>query len=109
MQEVRSEDLNTAIQIVVDNLPGISELYPNQRQLLESLVKQRNIFFTSATNSGKTLPAVIYPKVLDELNILGYDISSGKVLFVTALNSIKLSMVASVTALGLECSASGEF
>ena len=39
------------------------------------------------------------------MNKLGYEFSSGKVLFVTALNSIQMSMVTSVKSLGLECEA----
>ena len=48
---------------------------------------------------------MLYPLVLDELCKIGYRLTSGKVLFVTALNSIKLSMVTSMKALGLECAA----
>ena len=103
MREVLTVDLNSAIKAVVEKLPGIDELYPVQIQLLESLVRLENVFFTSATNSGKTLPAVIFPNVVDELNQLGYEIPSGKVLFVTALNSIQSSLVSSMEFLGLEC------
>ena len=105
MEEVLSDDLLIAVDRVVGKINGIDELYPIQIQLLTSLVKKENTFFTSATNSGKTLPAVIFPHVLDELKKLGYNNSSGKVLFVTALNSIKLSMVSSMKSLGLECEA----
>ena len=97
--------LEEAVEIVVEKLTGISELYPVQMQLLESLVKKNNVFFTSPTNSGKTLPACLYPYVLDELKKLGYEVATGKAIFVTALNSIKLSMVTSVKALGLQCEA----
>ena len=59
MLEVSSVVLEEAVEIVVEKLTGISELYPVQMQLLESLVKKNNVFFTSPTNSGKTLPAPI--------------------------------------------------
>ena len=105
MGEVLKDDLIVAVENVVEKIEGIDELYPIQMLLLSSLVKRENVFFTSATNSGKTLPAVIFPQVLDELIKLGYNISSGKVLFVTALNSIQMSLVASMKSLGLECEA----
>ena len=105
MMSISQEVLKEAVNIVVDQLVGITDLYPVQMELLHSLLHEKNIFFTSATNSGKTLPAVIYPSVSDELCKLGYEVPSGKVLFVTALNSIKLSMVSSVKALGLACEA----
>ena len=102
---VSLEVLEGVVDIVVDQLVGIDDLYPVQMELLQSLLNERNIFFTSATNSGKTLPAVMYPYVLDELCKIGYEAPQGKVLFVTALNSIKLSMVSSVKALGMACEA----
>ena len=105
MNEILEEDLKEAIQIVIEKLEGVSELYPVQIQLLSALVKQDNVFFTSATNSGKTLPAVIFPKIVDELIKLGYELSPGRVLFITALNSIKLSMLSSLKDFGIECSA----
>ena len=105
MGEVLVDDLKVAVENVIEQIDGIDELYPIQMQLLSSLVKRENVFFTSATNSGKTLPAVIFPQILDELIKLGHNISSGKVLFVTALNSIQMSLVASMKSLGLQCEA----
>ena len=67
---ILDEDLNKAIQNVIEKLEGVSQLYAVQIQLLTALVKQENVFFTSATNSGKTLPAVIFPEIVDELNKL---------------------------------------
>ena len=84
--------LKEVVDNVVDTLSGISGIYPVQLQLLEALVKNNNVFFTSATNSGKTLPACLYPYVLEELAKLGYEVPTGKAIFITALNSIKLSM-----------------
>ena len=105
MFEVPSHVLKEVVDNVVDTLSGISEIYPVQLQLLEALVKNNNVFFTSATNSGKTLPACLYPYVLEELAKLGYEVPTGKAIFITALNSIKLSMVSSVKQLGLNCEA----
>ena len=105
MCEVLEEDLATAIKHVLENIEGISELYPLQIKLLSSLVKQENVFFTASTNAGKTLPAVIFPQIVQELNKLGYGLSSGKVLFVTPLNSIQMSMRSSLEVLGIECAA----
>ena len=62
-------------------------------------------FPPSETNSGKTLPALIYPDILDELVSAGHNVKSGKVLFVTCLNSIQMSMVSTVKLLGLDCEA----
>ena len=65
-----------------------------------------NIFFTSATNSGKTIPAVIFPLVLQELSFLDYSsIENPKVLFVTALNSLQLSLLNNIRNLGVLCEA----
>ena len=102
---ILDEDLNKAIQNVIEKLEGVSQLYAVQIQLLTALVKQENVFFTSATNSGKTLPAVIFPEIVDELNKLGYELSPGRVLFITALNSIQMSMLSSLKDFGIECSA----
>lgn len=105
MLEISSDDLKRSVDNVVERLTGISELYPVQMQLLTALIKKENIIFTSCTNSGKTLPAVLYPYILEELGKLGYEVPSGKTLCVTALNSIKLSMVSTVKSLGLKCEA----
>ena len=48
---------------------------------------------------------MIYPQVVEELNKFGYGLPAGKVLFVTALNSIQMSMVSGMTTLGVECEA----
>ena len=103
--EVLSDDLIHAVQNVLESIVGITELYPVQIELLSSLVNGDNVFMTSATNSGKTLPAVLFSSVLDELNKMGYSLPSGKVIFVTALNSIKLSMLAGMKTLGIVCEA----
>ena len=106
MKEVLQEDLNLAVENVLDNIEGISSLYPIQLQLLSSLVKQDNIFLTAPTNAGKTLPVVILPQVVEELNKLGgYGLPHGKVLFVTALNSIQLSMLNSMRLMGIKSAA----
>lgn len=97
-------DFKKAIKNVVINLTGIDDLYPGQYDLLEALMKNVNIFYTSATNSGKTLPAVIYPEVLKQLGSMGYQFPRNpKVLFVTQLNSIKLSLLNNVRSLGISC------
>ena len=105
MGDISEEDFKLAVQLSVDSLPGISHLYPNQLELLKMLVKNQNVFMTSPTNSGKTLPAIILPLVLRKLNHLGNRNLpvNGKVLFLTALNSIQMSMIASTRALNIAC------
>ena len=105
MQEVRSADIEIAVGNVVGKLNGIVDLYPFQMELMCALVRKESIFLTSATNSGKTLPCVIFPQVLDELIIMGYEFSPGRVLFVTNLISIQMSMVGSMKDLGVQCQA----
>ena len=102
---VTEESFMCAVQKVVVTLPGVSELYPSQLELLRCLVDQQNTFLTSPTNSGKTLPAVLLPKVFEELNAMGLSSFSkdSKVLFLTALNSIQLSLVAGTRSLGIKC------
>ena len=104
MTTVEPEHLNEAIEAVLEGVHGIKELYPNQKELLASLFQHENIFYTDSTNSGKTLPTVLYPEILKKLNIKGYNFPENpKVLFVTALNSLQLSLVNNVRALGLKC------
>ena len=106
MTQVSSIDLDKAIQAVLDNLTGISELYPSQYEIISSILHNDNLFYTDSTNSGKTLPAVIYPEILKFLNSLGYNFPlNPKLLFITALNSLKLSLVNNVKALGIDCEA----
>ena len=66
---------------------------------------QKNIFMTSPTNSGKTLLALIFPSVLSELHGLGHTELkvNGKVLFLTALNSIQMSMISSARYMNIKC------
>ena len=48
---------------------------------------------------------LVFPDVLEELRKVGYNVRSGKVLFLTSLNSIKMSMVSSAQKLGIMCAA----
>ena len=106
MSQIKSEDLEKAIDKIVKKLAGIDNLYPSQHELILALVKSDNIFYTASTNSGKTLPAVIYPDILKCLNSFGYSFPSNpKLLFVTALNSLKLSLVNNVKSVGIDCEA----
>ena len=104
MTSVDPEDLDKAIADVLEGVQGIRELYPNQRELLATLFENENIFYTDSTNSGKTLPTVLFPEIIKKLNIAGYNFPENpKVLFVTALNSLQLSLVNNVKALELDC------
>ena len=104
MAQVRPSDLDRAISDVLENLVGINELYPGQYQLLQSLMENESVFYTSCTNSGKTLPTIIYPEILKILKNLGYNFPARpKVLFLTALNSLQLSLVSNVKHLGIDC------
>ena len=106
MPEVSLLHLDIAIQSVLENLVGITSLYPNQHELLTALFQNENVFYTDSTNSGKTLPAVIFPEILKNLNRQGYKFpSKPKLLFVTALNSLKLSLVNNTKAIGIDCAA----
>ena len=101
---VSKEDLEVAVGRVVKNLIGIDKLFPSQMELLTVLVEGHNTFFTAPTNSGKTLPPVLLPYVLCELNKLGYSYPQNpKMIFLTALNSIKISLVTSMKKLGIDC------
>ena len=53
MEEVHVDHLNHAVKKVLSNVVGIDELYAIQTQLLSSLVKKQNIFFTSGKFSIK--------------------------------------------------------
>ena len=58
-----AEEVEYAIDKVVAELKEINSLYPNQQKVIETLLKKDSIIYTDATNSGKTLPAVIYAQV----------------------------------------------
>ena len=107
MKPVPEEDFDHAVETVVSNLSGIASLYPSQLEVLRSLVvEQDNLFVTQPTNSGKTIPVVILPEVLKELNSMGHEFPPvPRVLFITALNSIQISLVESITSLGIGCAA----
>ena len=105
MFRINDIDFISSINTVIGSLRGIEELYPHQIELLNCLVNKKNVFMTSPTNSGKTLPALILPRIFNELNILGYEKipANRKVLFVTALNSLQMSMLSSTRAMGISC------
>ena len=105
MTAVSDSDFDIAVDIVVESLANVTSMYASQIEVLRNLVKQQNIFLTLPTNAGKTLPPVILPSVIQELNKLGYHQfpSVPRVLFITALNSIQLSLVASMGSLGIQC------
>ena len=106
MTNVIPEHLDEAINAVLDDLNGIADLYPTQRELLQTLFEHDNIFYTQSTNGGKTLPTVIYPVILKKLNSMGYSFPPNpKVLFVTALNALQLSLINNVKGLGIDCEA----
>ena len=104
--EVRDEEFENALNTVLLELPGITALFQSQWQVLKYLVNGDNIFLTSPTNSGKSLPPLILPKVCHELRKIGYSYpSEPRVLFVTALNSLQFSMLSNATQLGIRCAA----
>ena len=106
MTDVTSTDLNNAIQSVLSKVSGVSELYPNQQEIISTLFNNDYVFYTSSTNSGKTLSAVIFPLILNELSSAGYNFPPNpKLLFVTALNSLQLSLINNVKALNISCEA----
>ena len=104
--EVRDGDFDNALNAVLSELPGITALFQSQWQVLKYLINGDNIFLTSPTNSGKSLPPLILPKVCHELKKKGYSYpSEPRVLFVTALNSLQLSMLSNAKQLGIRCAA----
>ena len=103
-EKVISEDLIQAVNEVLKTLNGITELYATQMTILKALFDSENIFYTGSTNSGKTLPTVMYPQNLKQLNKMGYEFPSNpKVLFLTALNSLQLSLFNNTKSIGLDC------
>ena len=103
--KVYKKHFDIAVNHVVQTLDGIDNLFPHQIEPLRTLINGHNIFYTASTNSGKTLPPVLVPYVMHELNGLGYSYPRNpKIIFLTALDSIKLSLLTSMSKLGLECS-----
>lgn len=106
MSGVSDEDLDTALDKVLSSIEGINSLYPNQYEVLKNIVNLNNVYVTSPTNSGKTIPPVILPSVIRELRVIGYDFPVvPRVLYVTNLNSIQLSLLASLSGFGIDSSA----
>ena len=104
MSSVSDDDFDTAVNNAVKTLKGIDALYPSQLKVLRHLVNQDNLFVTSPTNSGKTIAPVILPSILTELNKMGYEFTPRpKVLFLTNLNSIQISLISSMASLGIKC------
>ena len=106
MSNVIQEHLDEAINAVLEGLDGIADLYPNQRDLLKTLLDNDNIFYTASTNGGKTLPTLFFPAILQKLSCMGYNFPPNpKVLFVTALNALQLSLINNAKGLGIDCEA----
>ena len=105
--QITEGDFEAAVERTLNKLQGIEKLYTNQMNVLRTLVlEETDIFLTAPTSSGKTIPPVILPSVLHELSVMGYNVpSSSRVLFVTAMNSIQLSLLTSVSKLGVKCAA----
>ena len=102
--KVKLEDLDIAVTEVLRNSKGIKNLYQGQYELLQYLFGDENIFYTSSTNSGKTLPGVIFPEVMKKLNNMGYSFTqTPRVLFLTELNSIQMSLVVNMRMIGIVC------
>ena len=98
------EDIHQAIEEVISTLTGINNLYESQYKILSYLMQDEDIFFTSSTNSGKTLPTVIFPLILKKLHTRGFPYPEcPKILYLTPLNSLQLSLVHNVTTLGIDC------
>ena len=70
MSGVSDEDLDTALDKVLSSIEGINSLYPNQYEVLKNIVNLNNVYVTSPTNSGKTIPPVILPSVIRELRVI---------------------------------------
>ena len=107
LASISEADFLKAVKNVVQELEGISCLYDSHLEILRTLVMENShVFLTAPTSSGKTLPPVLLPSVLHELSDFGYAVPSfSRILFVTAMNSIQLSLITSVTKLGLRCAA----
>ena len=98
-------NFDDCVSLVVEELNHVTSLYPVQNELLDALYEHENIFFTSCTNSGKTLPAIMFAKVIKKLQHLGSMDSpkNPKTLFITHLNSLQQSLVNNTRKLGIEC------
>ena len=106
MEVLNDEVILQAIKEVKDELIGIEDLYEGQYSLLTNLMKGEDIFYTASTNSGKTLPTVMFPLVIRKLANKGLNFPTcPRILYLTPLNSLQLSLVNNVTAHGIECNA----
>ena len=93
--------LASAVKGVLSTLPTVHDLYQSQWEMLTALFTHDNIIFTASTYSWKTLPSVMYPLILKELRNFGYPSKEkSKILFVTELNALQLSLLQSVRKCG---------
>ena len=103
---VNEDVLNIAVANVLASLQGVNNLYDSQLSTLKLLLEGKNVFLTSPTNSGKSLPPLILPSICLELTKLGFRYpASPRVLFITALNSIQHSLLSSSIQLNISCAA----
>ena len=94
-----------AVCKVEEQLVGVDKLFTSQVDALRVLVMEdNNVFLSAPTSSGKTLIPVVYPLILSQLSDMGYNVPKfSRVLFVTAMNSIQISLEASILKLGVTC------
>ena len=105
LNRIAERDFLTAVREVEEQLVDIDKLFTSQLDVLRVLVMEdNNVFLTAPTSSGKTLIPVVYPLILSRLSDMGYNVPKfSRVLFVTAMNSIQLSLEASILKLGVAC------
>ena len=105
LTSIAESDFLAAVCKVEEHLVGVDKLFTSQLDALRVLVMEdNNVFLTAPTSSGKTLIPVVYPLILSQLSDMGYNVPKfSRVLFVTAMNSIQLSLEASILKLGVTC------
>ena len=84
-----SSEIREAIVQSVKFIPDVKELKPEQKLIVEYVVRKKDVFAVLFTGFGKSLTFQILPSVYKALNKKGFDVpSSPVVIVVSPLSSI---------------------
>lgn len=97
------EDLTKAMAVGLESFPGVKEMKPEQKLVVENVVRGREVFASLPTGFGKSLTFQILPIVLKSLRSLGHDFPPNPlVVVVSPLTSIVKDQVKYLRSIGFD-------